>query len=345
MPRLTATFLTATTLLWAAVLSWEITAVGAEATPTEAYSGSSSSTRQEAGSGYEGKTVLAIELPRVPERDREHLLELLPEKVGSPLDRDQVRASIRVLYGTGRFADIQAEVTPSGSGIVLAFVTSANYFVGAVDVEGAPSRPSANQIVNSSKFQLGELYSHDKLDRALENIRQLMQENGYYKARVTAETTSNLTSQQVDILFHIDAGPQAHIGEVKVTGTSSLSSYEVQRIAHINSGDRVTAARVNESLQRLRRKFQKQNRALAQVSIAEQNYDPGKNAVDFTFQIDPGPVVLISTRGFHISRGALKKQIPVYEENAVDDDLLNEGTAEPARLPANPRPLRRQGGN
>ena len=35
--------------------------------------------------------------------------------------------------------------------------------------------------------------------------------------------------------------------------------------------------------------------------------------------------MVIYARGFHISKGALKKEIPVYEENAVDDDLLNEG--------------------
>ena len=268
---------------------------------------------------------MAIDLPGVAERDRDHLLDLLPQKVGSPLNREQVSASIRAFYGTGRFADIQAEVTSSGSGVVLAFVTTPNYFVGAVDVEGAPNRPNANQIVNASKFQLGERYGRDKLDRALENVRQVMQENGYYKARVTAESMSNPRTQQVDILFHIDVGPQAHIGEVKVTGTSNLSSAEVQKIAHIDSGDRVTAARVTGSLQRLRKKFQKQNRALAQVSIAAQTYRPEKNALDFTFQIDPGPVVLISARGYHVSRGVLKREIPVYEENAVDDDLLNEG--------------------
>ena len=268
---------------------------------------------------------MAIDLPGVAERDRDHLLDLLPQKVGSPLKREQVSASIRAFYGTGRFADIQAEVTASGSGVVLAFVTTPNYFVGAVDVEGAPNRPNANQIVNASKFQLGERYGQDKLDRALDNVRQVMQENGYYKARVTAESTSNASTQQVDILFHIDVGPQAHIGEVKVTGTSNLSSAEVQKIAHIDSGDRVTAARVTGSLQRLRKKFQKQNRALAQVSIAAQTYRPEKNALDFTFQIDPGPVVLISARGYHVSRGVLKREIPVYEENAVDDDLLNEG--------------------
>ncbi len=79
------------------------------------------------------------------------------------------------------------------------------------------------------------------------------------------------------------------------------------------------------SLQRLRKRFQKQKRALAQVSIADQPYHPETNAVDFTFQIDPGPVVVIYARGYRISRGVLKRQIPVYEENAVDDDLLNEG--------------------
>ena len=252
-------------------------------------------------------------------------MELLPVRQGSRLDRDQVRAGIRALYATGRFGDIQAEVTPEGNGVVLSFVTSPNYFVGAIEVEGAPTRPNANQIVNSSKLQLGEHFSQDKFDRALENVRQLMQENGYYKARVSGETTSNLTTQQVDVLFHADAGAQAHIGQVAVTGTSNLSSFQVQQIAKVNSGDRVTASRITESLQKLRKKFQKQNRALAQVSIAEQKYQPDTNALDLTFQIDPGPVVLISTRGFRISRGRLKKEVPVFEENAVDDDLLNEG--------------------
>ncbi len=277
------------------------------------------------GAGYEGRNVHVINLPGVAERDRGHLLQLIPQKSETPLDRGQIRDSIRALYATGRFADIQAEVTPSGAGVELSFVTSNNLFVGAIRVEGAPSRPTANQIVNASKLQLGELFTREKLNRALENIRQSLQENGYYRARVTAESTSHAEDQQTDILFHVTTGPPAHVGEVKLTGTSTLTPGELQHLAHMNPGDRVTASRISDSLRRLRKKFQKQNRALAQVSIAEQTYHPENNALDFTFQIDPGPVVLIYATGYHISRGTLKKQIPVYEENAVDDDLLNEG--------------------
>jgi outer membrane protein assembly complex protein YaeT len=275
-------------------------------------------------SSYAGRTVQSIELPGVP--DTEYVLQMLPQKTGQPLDRDQVRESIRVLFATGRFSDIQAEVVPHGDGVVLTFATSLNSFVGAVDVEGAPSHPTYNQIVNASKFQLGELYTLDKLNRALQNIRQLMQENGYFRARVTAESTSNAETQQMSILFHITAGEPAHVGEVKATGPSTFSQIQFQDIARMHPGDRVTASRITNSLQRLRKKFQKQQRVLAQVSIAEQNYHPQSNAVDYTYLIEPGPVVLITVQGFHISRGALKREIPVYEENALDDDLLNEGT-------------------
>jgi len=322
LPKRYATFLTALILLWSMAVPRRIAAWAAADGASTSKIGPWQAT---ANSAYEGKTVRSIDLPGVAEKDREHLLQLLPQKAGSPLDRDRVRDSIRTLYSTGRFADIQAEVTPSGDGVVLTFATSANYFVGAVDVEGAPARPNSNQIVNASKFQLGERYTQDKLDRALENIRQSMQENGYYKARVTAESASNAAIQQVDILFHVEAGSPAHVGEVKVTGISTLTSGDVQRITHMDSGDRVTAALISNSLQRLRKRFQKEHRVLAQVSIAQQTYRPEQNAVDFTFQIDPGPTVLISTQGYRISRGVLKRQIPVYEENAVDDDLLNEG--------------------
>ncbi|MGC2171017.1 MAG: POTRA domain-containing protein [Candidatus Sulfotelmatobacter sp.] len=272
---------------------------------------------------YAGRMVQSVDLPGVT--DSGHLLEMIPQKAGQPLDRGQVRESIRVLFATGRFADIQAEVTASGSGVRLTFTTLLNFFVGSVDVEGAPSRPNDNEIVNASKFELGELYTADKLNRAVRNIRQLMQENGYYRARVTAASTSNAASQQVNILFHITPGASAHVGEVKVTGHSTFSQGQVQDIANMHPGDRITASRITNSLQRLRKRLEKRQRVLAQVSIAEQKYHPESNAVDYTYLIDPGPVVVIYAEGFRISRGVMKKEVPVYQEDALDDDLLNEG--------------------
>src|SRR6202167_3748444 len=274
-------------------------------------------------SAYQGRTVKSVDLPGVSGAD--HFLSLLPPKPGQPLDRGQVRESIRILFATGRFADIQAEASSSGPDVLLTFTTSLNFFVGAVDAEGAPSHPNPNQILNAAKLQLRELYTANKLNRALQNVRQLMQENGYYRARVTAESSSDASTQQANILFRITAGVPAHVGEVKLTGHSAFSEGQLQDIAKMHPGDRVAAARITNSLQRLRKKLQKQQRVLAQVSIAEQKYRPESNAVDFVYLIDPGPVVVLYTQGFHVGHGVLRKEVPIYEENALDDDLLNEG--------------------
>ena len=179
-------------------------------------------------------------------------------------------------------------------------------------MEGAPGHPSYNQIVNASKLQLGELHTIDKLNRALQNIRQLMQENGYYRARVTAESTSNAATQQVNILFHIMAGEPAHVGEMKVTGHSTFSQGQVQDIAKMHPGERVTAARITNALSISARNFRSSNECWLRSPSPSRNITAESNSVDYTYLIEPGPVVVIYAQGFHVSRGVLKKEIPVY---------------------------------
>ena len=83
--------------------------------------------------------------------------------------------------------------------------------------------------------------------------------------------------------------------------------------------------RVSNALDRLRKRYQKQNRLLARVSMAKKSYREEANAVDYTFDIVPGPKVQVIAEGFKIKRGVLKQNVPIFEENAVDEDLLNEG--------------------
>jgi len=276
-------------------------------------------------SEYEGLTVEAIDLPGLGEPDRGRLLLLLPQKTGTSLRRELVRSSIQKLYATGRFADIRVEAERTGEGKVrLSLVTMLNYFAGDISIEGAPSHPTAAQIANACKLQLGELLTKERLNRAVMNIQQFMESNGYYCSTATAEEQQYPATQQADLTFHINAGTRAHVGEISVTGTSRYSPKQVQDIAKMHSGDPVSTQGTAEGLERLRKKFQKQNRLLAQVQVS-QEYRAATNAVDFTFEISPGPVVEIVAEGFKIKRSVIERNVPVYEENALDEDLLNEG--------------------
>ncbi|HST12028.1 MAG TPA: POTRA domain-containing protein, partial [Terriglobales bacterium] len=214
-------------------------------------------------SAYLGLPVREIRFQGVPLREQDHLRELVPQKVGHPLDRDLLRDSLKILFDTGLFADIRAEAEKTDDQVVLTFSTVGNYFVGSVTVEGDPGRPSANQLVSASKLQLGEIFAPEKLDRANKNIQQVMSDNGFYRSAVTHDEHAHPETSQMDIVFRVTPGPPATVGEVTVNGTGGYTKGQIEDIARMHPGDRVTADRVSSALQRIRKKYLKQNRLLA----------------------------------------------------------------------------------
>jgi outer membrane protein insertion porin family len=275
---------------------------------------------------YVGLPVREIHFKGVPDREQPHLAQFVSQKTGQTLNRAAIRDSIRSLYATGLFYDIQVEADKtSDNELILTFVMVRNYFIGTVDVVGGGGRPSTNQLISTTKLQLGEIYTPRKLDRAQRNILQLMSDNGFYSATVTAEEHPRPNTSQMDLTFHLVPGSAAHLGKIQVTGQPGYSKGQIEDIAKMHSGDTVTAERVSSALQRIRKAYVKQKRLLVQVLISEKTYRPETNVVDYTFDIQPGPKVEIIAEGYKIRRNTMRKRVPVYEENAFDDDLLNEG--------------------
>jgi len=293
------------------------------------FSGPGAQTQSQAGlaASYLGMTVKGVQFPNLrSEIEQGRLRQLIAQQAGSPLDREQIRQSLQRLYATGRFADIRAEAERTSDGqVLLSFMTMPNYFVESLDVLGLPNRPTRGQLVDASKLQLGQLFSHDRLAQALENIKQLMEENGYYRAQVETVERTDPETQQIAIVLVVHAGPQAKVGEVAVSGNPSYAPAQIQDIAQIHPGDLVSVQRMSDALNRLRKKYEKQNRLLARVFIRSKVYHPEANRVDYTLEIQPGPKVEILAQGFKLRRSVLKQNVPVFEESAVDDDLLNEG--------------------
>jgi outer membrane protein insertion porin family len=275
---------------------------------------------------YQGLPVRAIRFAGVQSGDLEQLQKIVTQKASQPLDRVKIRDSVRALFATGRFADIQVEAdrTPQNE-VTLVFRAVQNYFVGVVNVEGAPRELTNTQLGNASKLQLGELYTPEKLQTGIDRMGQLLQENGYYQATITESEQRDPLTQQVNISFRVDPGAQARVGRITLTGHAGYSLLELLNAAHFHPGDRAMTQSITNALRRLRKKYQKINRLEAQVSIPSQNFQPATNTVDYVLNVEPGPIVIVRVQGASMRTGEIKKLIPVYEENAVDEDLVNEG--------------------
>jgi outer membrane protein assembly complex protein YaeT len=275
---------------------------------------------------YIGLTIDKIELPGISPEEAATLIGATPLKIGQPLTREALHGAMQALYATGRFADIQAEADRTDTaGVGLRFLTVANYFVGMLIMDGVSNNPSANQLSSATRLQLGELYSREKIDRALAGMQRVFEENGFHRSRVTMSEQRVDIQHQVNLTFHITLGARALVGEISLQGDAGYAIEQIKDIARLHSGNPVAADRITRALQRLRSRYQKQNRLLAQVEMASRTYRPERNTVDYVLKIDRGPVVQIAAEGFKINQRDLKRLVPIYEEGAVDDDLLNEG--------------------
>ena len=275
---------------------------------------------------YQGWIVQDIHVEGARHGVEDRVLGMVVQPVNAPINREAIRQSVRVLYGTGRYADVAVQVDAlSDRRLSLTFVVVPNYFVGAVTVEGAPDHPTEGQIINASKLELGQRLTVENVARALERVRLLMQDNGFYQAKVAYSEKPDPETQQIGIHFEVVPRAAARVGEIKINSDAGLSLEEAEEAAHLHPGDRVTSERISGALERLRKHFRKRSRLTAQVSITERKYLADKNTVGYTFHIDPGPIVDIAVEGFRIPKSEVKQRVPVYEENAADEDLLNEG--------------------
>ena len=276
---------------------------------------------------YDGLLVRAIDFRGIEGTNPEMLRQLLVQKVGEPLDRETIRASLRTLYATGRFASLQVEAESNQNEVSLVFVAKENYFNGAVSVDGTPAKtnPKAHQLVESSKLDLGDTFSQENVDRSVERMLKVMADNGYYKATITDDLIPHDDTRQMDIRFHVVPGALARVGEVTIEGDTGIPADKVRSLTKLKPGDKVKQEHVTRALERLRQKYQKNNHLEAQVSLIDRHYHPDTNRLDYVFKAEEGPTVAITADGAKISNRELKKLVPVYQENSVDDDLLNEG--------------------
>ncbi|HTV65046.1 MAG TPA: outer membrane protein assembly factor BamA [Bryocella sp.] len=279
-------------------------------------------------SKYEGKTVSAIRFRGIIGADSNLLRSLIVQKTGQPLDREKLRASLDALYATGRFATLDAEAEPGPDNTLsLVFVVTENYFNGAVSVDGAPQKgnPKPHQLIAASQLDLGDLFSEEKVVTSIDRMKKIMADNGYYEAAIRYNLQPNPDDRQMAIHFLVTPGVLAKVGEVNIKGDAGIAPDQVQKLTKLKAGANVSSDKVARALDRMRKYYQKNQHLEAEVSLVARQYHPETNRLDYIFEVNEGPTVSITTEGDSVSKSELKKLVPVYQENSVDDDLLNEG--------------------
>jgi outer membrane protein insertion porin family len=275
-----------------------------------------------------GRTVEQVRvLGPVDKLEQSELVERIPVKPGKRLERRDLRRSLQALFETGRFAGVEADASllPSG-GVAVEFRTQPNYFNRNVTVTGLPKiGPNETQVVNTGRLELGAQFTEEKLKDSESRILRLLHDHGYWNAQVGATLHRYQDTTQVDVEFQVRAGEAARVGRLTVQGDPNLSAEQAEELCRMEPGKRVRGDLLQRAVARLRKRYVKQRRLRAQLTVGVPVFHPENNTVDYAFEVERGPVLDIRAEGISLSRSKLKRYVPVYEENAVDEDLLNEG--------------------
>ncbi len=274
---------------------------------------------------WEGLPVRRIHFEGISAQRLTPLPGHLAQAEGAPLNRENLKKSLRQLFSTGLFETIAVEGEPEGGGVTLTFRGTPRTFIGRVSVDGAKGATINTQLERASQLAPGARFTQAKLEQALEQMRATLAQNGFHQPEITHTLTAHPEEQLVDIAFHVVSGPQARVGAVEVTGDPGMSAEAFRSHARLRAGASVDRETANRALAGVLKHYQGKERLEAEIKLESEQYAAETNRASFRFSANQGPVVKLQVNGVNIDPDQLKRLIPIFEEGSVDDDLLNEG--------------------
>jgi outer membrane protein insertion porin family len=284
---------------------------------------------------YEGQKVAVVKLVAKPGVDVEALRPLAVQKEGEAYSAEKVQSTVAALQQTGQFSKIDVEVTPEATGLRVMFVMQPVYYVGMINFPGALETFSYPRLLQVVNYPTQEPYDESRVKAAEPALQRFFANNGYFAAQVESETKLDHTRQLVDVVFHVVLNKRAKFGRVEVTGLPPEEATRLERAlrsfgarlkgASLKEGKPYDQERLQAATSFIRNNLRKEDRLANEVRLEPPSYDPETNRADVTFQVTLGPKVSVEIAGAHVWKRTQRQRIPIYEENAFDRDLVEEG--------------------
>ncbi|WP_316656125.1 outer membrane protein assembly factor BamA [Ralstonia condita] len=149
----------------------------------------------------------------------------LPVKVGETFTDEKGAESIRALYNTGFFKDVQ--IRAEGNVLVVRVeerpAISQLEFIGFKEFDKEALRRTLRGVgVAEARY-----YDKSLIDRAEQEIKRQYVARGYYAADVST-TVTPVDANRVSITFTVDEGPTAKIRQINIVGNKAFSEGDLR---------------------------------------------------------------------------------------------------------------------
>ena len=253
---------------------------------------------------------------------------------GDPFDVDRMDRSLKTLYATGLFSDVN--IRREGNNLVVS--VTENPLVNRVAFEGN-KKLTDDQLKGAIQLRQNAVFTATEAQADRKKLLDLYAQNGKFAASIVAQIIKQ-PENRVDVIFKIDEGPTSLISRIAFVGNHAfssgtllnvISSREHQWWLFLSSSDTYAPERIAYDKELLRKFYLKNGYADFAVTGANAELSPDRQAFFLTFTLHEGDrykvaKITVDSRFPKIPGDSLLPDVRLrpgdyYNGNAVEDSV------------------------
>lgn len=238
--------------------------------------------------------------------------------VGDPYEPSRVNTSLRSLFATGLFSDVQ--ISRQGSTVLVAIVE--NPVISKVAIEGN-SEIDTKTLRGEVRLKSRSVYTRSRALSDAQRILDVYQRQGRYAATVEPKIIE-LDQNRVNLVFEITEGNATKVKSINFIGNKSFSDSQLRDIITTNQAtwlDWIKGAspydqdRLRLDQELVRQYYLKNGYADIQVTAANAELDRDGDGFIITFVVDEGPL-------YRFGSVLIENSLPELQPDSLRSEML-----------------------
>ena len=253
----------------------------------------------------------------------EDMTRLIPINKGDPFSLKSINSSIKQIYKTGLFSDIQV-LKEGDEQIHLTFYLTRKLFARRIVFQTEEKLPK--QKLKTALFSLreGSFFTDEKLDKAVRELKEALTQEGYFNPEIEPYTKKDPQNSSIDVFFRISSVKRFTIREISFSGDAILPAAELKRVMISKKGREYIPSVLEEDITRIRELYNMKDYQRAEVEIGDIKLDEQEGSASLLLHIIPHEKIEIEVRGAKIPLELLR---PIWETRIFEEWGLTEGDA------------------
>jgi len=278
----------------------------------------------------DGGTIAAIKVDGNQRIETGTILSYMLVQQGDPFDPDRLDRSLKTLYATGLFQDVQ--INREGDTLVVHVIE--NPLVNRVAFEGN-HKLSDDQLRPDMQLKPRAVFTPALAEQDRQHILDLYAKKGYYNARVDPQVI-RLDQNRVDVVFQINDGAVTLISKIVFVGNHEFSEDRLSEVINsreerwwrfLSSSDEYDPQRLNFDKELLRRFYLKNGYIDFEVLSAKSELAPDRSGFFLTFNISEGDryrvgKIAINSQLRNLNGDDLRGDLEIDEGDWYDGDAV-----------------------